>query len=537
MREDKTAVRDVFEELDAARDTYESKPAVNRLAGSLLSKVSIAVLATAALSFASVLILTLNSSRSIVLSQFSDDAVAITELLAANVTGGVRWSKPAVVAGAYSATVNAEHSNVGALIVFDKAGGMMSAHRPGLMEQLGLRADIDRFIAARPKAPVSKMTGDHLLVVSPTGFNKEGTAYGHIAIAWQTDALDTKLNSNRNRSFIYVAISLSLLVGMLIWLLKSQITGPLGSITRSIGQIADGADNVDIGNFRRRDEIGRISEALRVLNQNEQERRRLTKAQLEAARQAEEQQRKSLAILQAAEVSADNIQSVATATEELTSSIQEIGRQTTESSNISSQAVASAEGAKSHVTQLVDNAQKIGEVVNLISDIAEQTNLLALNATIEAARAGETGKGFAVVANEVKSLARQTAKATDEISSQIDSMQSVTSGTATAIEEIVGNINRVDEVINTIASAMEEHNAATAEISQSVQQAAAGAQEITANVQNVKNAQNAADQSAAGSQAGERLPPLKPMSAQPWFEGEDQMRLAGGEFPPSFKSA
>ena len=486
-------MRDAFTNLDTAQGEYQPHRLMDRLTGSLLSKVSVAVLATAALSFAIVLILSLNSSRNIVLSQFSDDSVSITELLAANISGGVRWNKPDVIAKAYSATVNAAASNVGALLVFDKTGTVISAYQPGLVEQLALRGDINRFVASAPREAISEMFGDHLLVISPTGFGKDGQAYGHIAIAWQTDALDAKLNSNRNLSFFYVAISLLLLVGMLIWLLRSQVTRPLGSITRSIGQIAEGAEDVDIGDFGRRDEIGRISDALRVLKQNERERRILTEAQLEAARQAEEQQRTSLAILQAAEVSADNIQSVATATEELTSSIKEIGRQTTESSNISSQAVASAEGAKSHVTQLVDNAQKIGEVVNLISDIAEQTNLLALNATIEAARAGETGKGFAVVANEVKSLARQTAKATDEISSQIDSMQSVTSGTAASIEEIVDNINRVDEVINTIASAMEEHNAATSEISQSVQQAAAGAQEITANVQNAKNSHRDAD--------------------------------------------
>ena len=264
--------------------------------------------------------------------------------MAANISGGVRWNKPDVIANAYSATVNAASSNVGALLVFDKTGNMISAHQAGLVERLGLRSDINRFVASAPKDAISEMFSDHLLVVSPTGFNKEGKAYGHIAIAWQTDALDDKLNSNRNLSFLYVAISLALLVGMLIWLLRSQVTRPLGSITVSIGQIAEGAEDVNIGNFGRRDEIGRISDALRVLKQNERERRILTEAQLEAAKQAEEQQRTSLAILQAAEVSADNIQSVATATEELTSSIKEIGRQTTESSNISSQAVCKRGG-------------------------------------------------------------------------------------------------------------------------------------------------------------------------------------------------
>lgn len=209
-----------------------------------------------------------------------------------------------------------------------------------------------------------------------------------------------------------------------------------------------------------------------------------------------ESQQQSDRILGAAEESARNIQSVASAAEELGASIQEIGRQTTESSTMSREAVENAEVAKSQVTRLVENSQKIGEVVNLISDIAEQTNLLALNATIEAARAGEMGKGFAVVANEVKSLASQTAKATDEIGSQISAMQNVTTGTAEAIEKIAVSISSVDEIINAIAAAMEEQNAATQEISTNIHQATSGAEAISMNVQGVQQAASGTGQSA-----------------------------------------
>ena len=169
---------DALWDLEADRNSSDRRPAGQKLTGSLLSKVSIAVLATAALSFAIVLILTLNSSRSIVLSQFSDDAAAITELLAANVSGGVRWNKPDVVAQAYEATVSAEHSNVGALMVVDKSGQVISEHRSALFDDLKLRAQIDRFIEQAVEGSVSQMFGDHLLAVSPTGRNKENQPYG-----------------------------------------------------------------------------------------------------------------------------------------------------------------------------------------------------------------------------------------------------------------------------------------------------------------------------------------------------------------------
>src|SRR5581483_3187990 len=147
-----------------------------------------------------------------------------------------------------------------------------------------------------------------------------------------------------------------------------------------------------------------------------------------------------------------------------------------------------AEETNGKVQGLADAAQKIGDVVRIISEIASQTNLLALNATIEAARAGEAGKGFAVVASEVKTLATQTAKATDEITGQVQSIQSATSSSAAAIKGIGQTINRVSEISTTIASAVEEQGAATREISRSVQQAAQGTQEVSTNITSVRTA-------------------------------------------------
>ena len=180
-----------------------------------------------------------------------------------------------------------------------------------------------------------------------------------------------------------------------------------------------------------------------------------------------------------------NVQTVASATEELSSSIREIGNQVSESSRIVGAAVTQADDTNAKVKALAEAAQKIGDVVTLINEIAGQTNLLALNATIEAARAGEAGKGFAVVASEVKNLATQTAKATEEIAGQVRAIQDATDTSAQAIDTIAQTINRVNEISTAIASAVEEQGAATQEIARNVQQAAQGTTEVSSNIGSV----------------------------------------------------
>ncbi|MFN7709922.1 MAG: methyl-accepting chemotaxis protein [Holosporales bacterium] len=190
---------------------------------------------------------------------------------------------------------------------------------------------------------------------------------------------------------------------------------------------------------------------------------------------------------QAADQTKGNIQGVAAASEELLGSVKEISSQTSRSSDITASAVKRAQGARETIDQLATVASRIGEVVKLISDIASQTNLLALNATIEAARAGEAGKGFAVVAAEVKSLATQTAKATEEISSQVAAIQSSTEGAVQAMETIGATIDDVSQISTIIAGAVEEQNSATMEISRNMQQAAQDSAEISSNVEFVSS--------------------------------------------------
>ena len=323
-----------------------------------------------------------------------------------------------------------------------------------------------------------------------------------------------------------IALGVVGVVAVLGWLLTRRITRPLRRLEQRMQALATGELETEVPDSARRDEVGRMAQAVRVFRENalrvralEQERAGLeaeseTKRRADLARlmrefedgvgavarhvgetavnirdgaqslttTAAETMREGSAVGQAGDRAAMDVQTVASAAEELSASIGEIARQVSQSATIAQQAVGEMGRTDSSVRELAESAHRIGEIVALINGIATQTNLLALNATIEAARAGEAGKGFAVVASEVKALANQTARATEDIRVQIEGMQTATSEAVSAVRGITGTIGKISEIAGAIAAAVQQQGAATQEIANNVQHVSAGTREISESI-------------------------------------------------------
>ena len=260
--------------------------------------------------------------------------------------------------------------------------------------------------------------------------------------------------------------------------------------TDAIGQMGEGlaAFLTDL-----RNSVSAIAHNAQALANSAEE---LTSVSQQMSANAEETSAQANVVSAAAEQVSKNVQTVATGADEMGTSIREIAKNASEAAKVATTAVKVAAETNATVAKLGDSSCEIGKVIKVITSIAQQTNLLALNATIEAARAGEAGKGFAVVANEVKELAKETAKATEDISQKIETIQADTTGAVNAIQEISGIINRINDISTTIASAVEEQTATTGEITRNVGEAARGSNEIA---QNIIGVAQAAQSTTAGA--------------------------------------
>jgi methyl-accepting chemotaxis protein len=359
-------------------------------------------------------------------------------------------------------------------------------------------------------------------------FDPAGKVIGIIYVGIPTAQLDAMLWQAIGAMTIAAGIA-ALLALVMTMLLVRRVTKPLRAVADTLTVLADGRADVEVRHADRHDEIGMIARTVGVFKSNRIERRQLEAERISAEKQAMEQRKMelnrfvesfrakiggiieqvlnssgqferdartlSITAHSTAEMSAqsadasrqasEHVRSAATASNELSQSIVEISRRVQDSNSVAADAVKQANATDERMAELSTAGDRIGDVVKLITSIAEQTNLLALNATIEAARAGDAGRGFAVVAQEVKNLAGQTAKATDEISSHIVNMQRATGESVDAIKAIGQTIERISEITTSISSAVEEQGTATQNIAQGVQAAAGGTIDVAENIERV----------------------------------------------------
>ena len=435
-------------------------------------------------------------------------------------------------------TVDRATSYVGGnatLFVYDDATKQFVRRTTNVKKENGDRAVGTQLAPDHPAQPVIRsgqaykgpavLFGQSFMTAYQPVFDSAGKIIGILYVGIATAPLDAMLLHAMTMMTIAAVLG-ALLVLALTMLIVRSVTKPLRSVTDTLTSLAEGKPDVTINHTDRYDEIGSIARTIGVFKTNSLERRRLEaerktaesesvqkrKAELQsfvdefqatvggiienvlhssgafenAAQKLTETARTTAHLSKesadASTQASEHVRNAAAASEELTSSIAEISRRVQESNGIATDAVKQATATDERMADLSRAGDRIGDVVKLITSIAEQTNLLALNATIEAARAGEAGRGFAVVAQEVKNLAGQTAKATDEISSHIVNMQSATQESVSAIKAIGQTIERINDIATSIAAAVDQQGAATKEIAKSVQAAANVTTEVASNV-------------------------------------------------------
>jgi methyl-accepting chemotaxis protein len=417
--------------------------------------------------------------------------------------------------------------------------GKIVARLDELSPQWNIQANRDRLVELKQELPSLRETQEALMKQAASGERdavvKAGNDYadkatviteaikkplGDLADSFaSTIKLNTEEMNAQTRSMdVTMAITTFAALGIGIFVaifLSRSISGATQAVLVQAEAIANGDLTRDDLKVQSHDELGDLTSAINKMSSS---LKRMilditqTSAQVASASEelnstsqqitanSEETSAQANVVSTAAQTVSQNLQTVATGAEEMGASIKEIAKNATEAAKVATGAVKVAETTTITVSKLGDSSTEIGQVIKVITSIAQQTNLLALNATIEAARAGEAGKGFAVVANEVKELAKETAKATEDISRKIEAIQTDTKAAVDAIASISGVINQINDISSTIATAVEEQNATTNEMSRNVSEAAQSSGEITSNITGVSQAAESTSRGAADTQ-------------------------------------
>jgi methyl-accepting chemotaxis protein len=507
------------------------RPEDGRLGYWTLGKKLIVVMAVGvALSYATVIAVQATSESNRLRHQTAVAYTELTALLAAQIGGGVRFRKTDSIEESYARLIEEGKASIAQLWTLTKDGAVLTNFEAkNLADKLDAPPKdlVEQALSTKEMAVHS--THDFELVAAPVHFGAKKDIVGIILVRWSYAALNGEIRANVMRQGLTALALAVVLLSLIIFVIWRMITKPIHATEKSMRALAGGNLDIEITGLNRRDEIGNMARAVEVFKTDAVDKARLERENEESQRKAEAERKAALrevaenfeksvsglvdslthsagsmrkaaegmsgtaqhsseraaAVAEASGRASENVSTVASAAEELSSSIQEITTQVAHSSSMAQEAVSAARAATDDVRGLTEAGQKIGEVVALITEIAEKTNLLALNATIEAARAGEAGRGFAVVASEVKSLANQTASATEEISAQVANIQSATTNSVNAITSITTLIDDLNTNAEAIASAVSQQGEATHEIARNVQEAAGGTRDVSTYINDV----------------------------------------------------
>jgi methyl-accepting chemotaxis protein len=496
-----------------------------RTAFSISLKIAAVVIAVGLIGIVTTTLMTTNAVETEFRREFEASRNEISRQIAANIGGAIRWKKADVIAESYKQLAEDPKKPIAALVTVTAGGELLTQYAEAGSDTAGL-INLPKSKAGGAETSVRTIyLGDNLVSIAPSGKDASGQPYGHLVIAWKTDAVSRYISSIRFNLITKLSLTMLAVVVVILVALSRLVTRPLGTIAGRMEALAASDTASPVPYEERGDEIGVIARSVTTFRDHEVKRLALEETQRQEERVRDTRQRRIESLIdgfrsqvkgllehvtvnmadmrktageltraageangQATSVSAasrdasTNVQTVADAADQLVQSIREISQNVARTTSVASQADRDASASAQRMASLSAAANKIGTVVDLIRDIANQTNLLALNATIEAARAGEAGKGFAVVASEVKNLATQTAKATEEIAGQIGEIQTSTHDATQGIEGITRTMSEVNSLATSIAAAIEQQTVATADISRNVQEAARGTTTVVDNI-------------------------------------------------------